>query len=175
MAKRAPREGEGRPTGYTIDLGKEICKRISQGETVRAICKDENMPCAASIYNWLLDDDKKEFLDQYEKAKNIQAELMFEELLEIADDGSNDYMEVISARAGGLDDEDAPVTTIKKLDSEHIQRSRLRTDVRKWYLSKVLPKKFGEKLDVESGGKPLNGNVIVIQDFSHGADKTDSK
>jgi hypothetical protein len=51
------------------------------------------MPAAVSIFTWLLDPKKKEFLEQYETARNIQAELMFEELLEIADDGTNDYIE----------------------------------------------------------------------------------
>jgi len=155
-----------RPTSFTPKLGLEICKRIADGESLRNICKDDGMPNRVTVHDWLLDADKKEFYYQYEKACNTRAENMFDDLLEIADDGSNDYMDVISSRAGGLDDEDAPVSIIKKINPENIQRSRLRTDVRKWYLSKVLPKKFGEKLDVESGGKPLQGNTIVFKNFS---------
>lgn len=135
-----------RPSEYTPEIGDEICLRISQGESVRAIVKSESMPSSSSIYRWLLDEDKKPFWEQYEKARNIQAELMFEELLEIADDGTNDYVE--KERENG--------STYTILDSEHVQRSRLRIDTRKWFLSKVLPKKFGEKLDMTTNGKDLN-------------------
>jgi hypothetical protein len=135
----------GRPTKYTKVLAQKICKRIAEGESVRTIVKDEDMPSASTIFRWLLDEDKKEFWEQYEKARNIQAELMFEELLEIADDGTNDYME--RERQDG--------STFDALDSEHIQRSRLRVDTRKWYLSKVLPKKFGDKLDLSSLGEQV--------------------
>ena len=153
--KRPPRKGEGRPTSFTNKLGLEICKRIAQGETVRNICRDEKMPSAKSIYNWLLDEDKKEFLQQYNEAKNVQAELMFEELLEIADDGTNDFVK--KEIADGVE--------VEQLNSEHIQRSRLRVDTRKWYLSKVLPKKYGDKLDMTSGGDKIQGNTIVLADF----------
>lgn len=94
------------------------------------------MPSATTIFNWLLDKRHKDFLEQYETARNVQAEMMFEELLEIADDGSNDYIER----------ETKDGDTYEVLNSEHVQRSRLRVDTRKWYLSKVLPKKFGDKI-----------------------------
>jgi hypothetical protein len=102
------------------------------------------MPDAGTIYNWLASPNLVPFFKQYARAKDTQAELMFDELLEIADDGSNDLM------------------TIEKGDKSYevenkevVNRSRLRVDTRKWYLSKVLPKKFGDKLDVTSDGKAL--------------------
>ena len=153
----------GRPETYTKELGETICKRIALGESVRKIVKDEDMPSSSMIYRWLLDEDKKEFWEQYEKAINARAELMFEELLDIADDGQNDYVEK------QLGDSDVSITVP---NTEHIQRSRLRVDTRKWYLSKVMPKKFGEKMDVTSGGKTIKGNAIVFADFT---DETDSK
>ena len=127
----------GRPTKYNIKIGKEICKRISNGESVRSIVKSEEMPSAVTIYSWLLDENKKEFLNQYEIARNHQAELMFEELLEIADESKDIIV--------GDD----------KSDGARVQANRLRVDTRKWYLSKVLPKKFGDKMDVTSDGKPI--------------------
>ncbi|MBK3666186.1 hypothetical protein JJE66_33815 [Bradyrhizobium diazoefficiens] len=104
------------------------------------------MPSASTIFRWLLDERRKPFWEQYEKARNIQAELMFEELLEIADDSSQDYKQVTVARSGSIDDEDGDVATltITRPNPEYVQRSRLRVDTRKWYLSKVLPKKFGD-------------------------------
>lgn len=116
----------GRPTTFTSSLGTKIVERIANGESIRTIVKDNEMPSSSTIFRWLLEEDKKEFWEQYEKARNIQAETMFEELVEIADDKEKDVM-----------------------------RDRLRIDTRKWYLSKVLPKKFGDKLDVTSGNKPI--------------------
>lgn len=134
-----------RPTIFTEKLGQSICERIANGESLRDIVKDENMPSSSTVFRWLLDEEKKEFWEQYEKARNIQAELMFEELLEIADDGQNDWMEK------EYKDGSSYIT----MNPEHFGRSRLRVDTRKWYLSKVLPKKFGEKMDLTTGGKPL--------------------
>ena len=64
---------------------------------------------------------------------------MFEEILDIADDGSNDYMET----KGGY-----------KINSESIARSRLRIDARKWIMSKMQPKKYGDKLELEASTPP---------------------
>jgi len=119
----------GRPPIYSKELATKICERIASGESVRTIVKDDEMPSSSSIFNWLLDEDKSKFLEQYESARNIQAETMFEELLEIAD------------------------------NKEDVQRDRLRIDTRKWYLSKVLPKKFGDKMDVTSDNKPINISI----------------
>lgn len=140
----------GRPSIYTKDIADKICQRISEGESVRTIVKDPEMPSSSSIFRWLLDEDKKEFWEQYEKARNIQAELMFEELLDIADDGSNDWVQ-----REGKDEEEWWVQ-----NGEAMSRSRLRVDTRKWYLSKVLPKKFGEKIDMTTDGKPISINLI---------------
>jgi hypothetical protein len=121
----------GRPTKYSKELGTAICERIAKGESLRDICSAEDMPSRVSVHAWLLDSEKKEFLNQYETACNIRAENMFDELEKIAD----------------LPD-----------DAESPMRSRLRVDTRKWYLSKVMPKKFGDKMDVTTDGKPLTIN-----------------
>jgi hypothetical protein len=151
-----------RPIEYTKEIATEICNRLAEGESLRKIVKDEHLPSSSTIYRWLLDERFKDFWEQYEKARNIQAEQLFEELLEIADDGTNDYTE-----REGSDGE-----TIEVANSENIQRSRLRVDTRKWFLSKVLPKKFGEKVDLTSDNKPIQGNTIIFKDFS---DETDSQ
>lgn len=128
----------GRPTIFTKKLAKNICMRLSEGESLRTIVKDDKMPSASTICRWLLDEEKKEFWEQYEKARNIQAELMFDELLEIADDGTNDWME--------RKDRDGDSYYIT--NGEAMGRSRLRVDTRKWYLSKIVPKKYGNTLEL---------------------------
>jgi hypothetical protein len=124
-----------RPTKYTEPLGLEICKRIASGESLRSICKDPKMPVRQTIVNWLFDENKKAFLDHYETSRGLGYDEMFDELYEIADTG------------------------------EDVQRDRLRVDTRKWYLSKVMPNKYGDKLDMTSAGEKLEGNAIVIRDF----------
>lgn len=138
----------GRPTTYTEDIAKEICKRISEGESVRSITRDENMPSQATIYNWLLDEDKKEFLEQYERARDTQANIFFEELDELAKQAVEDIV--------GDD----------KSDNARVSARKLQIDTLKWRLSKMLPKKYGDKLDVTSGNKPIP-LLNVLQDNSN--------
>lgn len=145
----------GRPSIFSQDLAIEICSRLAAGESLRRICIDEDMPNASTVHAWVIE-DKEGFSKQYARARDIQAEVMFDEILDIADDGSNDYMTITKGEES-YNVEDREVTN----------RSRLRVDSRKWYLSKVLPKKFGEKMDVTSGGKAIKGNSIVFTDFKN--------
>ncbi len=138
----------GRPTIYSEELALEICRRISAGESLKRICESEGMPHRDTVHTWLLDGKHISFSDKYEQACNIRAENMFDELVEIADDGTNDYME--RERGNG--------ETFTVPNTEHIQRSRLRVDTRKWYLSKVLPKKFGDKTAIVG---PNDGPVQI--------------
>lgn len=125
---------KGRPTIYSEEVAAEICSRIASGESVRSIGRDPKMPAFQTIMLWLVDGKHNDFLDQYAVARKIQAEALADEIFDIADDGSNDWME-----RNGKDD--APGYSA---NGEHIQRSRLRVDTRKWYLSKVLPR-FADK------------------------------
>jgi len=136
----------GRPSIYSQKLADVICARLAEGESLRSICRDEGMPDKATVFNWM--HSKDGFLDQYRHAKERAAEAIAEELFEIADDGSNDYMEKINK-----DGEKYHV-----FDSEHVQRSRLRIDTRKWYLERIAAKRYGSKVDMNHGiqeGNPL--------------------
>ena len=126
-----------RPTKYTPKLADDICSRLAQGESLRRVCTSDELPCAATVFNWLRTND--EFLEQYERAKQESADAMADEILDIADDGTNDYME--------KKDKDGNVIG-EALNSEHIQRSRLRVDTRKFLMAKMKPKKYGDKLDL---------------------------
>ena len=97
----------------------------------------------ATVFNWLTDNSRPGFLEKYNKAKELQAEYYADELIDIADDTSNDYMEKVLISG----------EVVQVVNSEHIQRSRLRVDTRKWVASKLLPKRYGDKqeLDVNVG------------------------
>lgn len=148
-----------RPTKYTEKLAEKICERIASGETVRGIGRDPKMPDAATIFRWAALDHEG-FHEQYARAREVQAENMFEEIVEIADGASD----VIKSGA-------------EKKSGAFAQVERNRVDTRKWYLSKVLPKKFGERNvhvteDKDGNTMPIGGNQI---EFASQNDKKDSK
>ncbi|TIS00776.1 MAG: terminase small subunit protein, partial [Mesorhizobium sp.] len=76
------------------------------------------------------------FCNQYTRAREMQADTHVDEMQDIADDGSNDY--ITKTNADG--------STTEQVNSEHIQRSRLRIDTRKWVAERMRPKKYGSKV-----------------------------
>ena len=126
-----PRQSE-----YTQEVADAICERLSDGESLRAICRDEDMPNKATVFRWLAANSA--FSDQYACAREAQADEMFDDLLSIADDGQNDTYTDSEGR--------------ERTDTDVIARSRLRVDARKWMLSKMAPKKYGDKITQEHTG-----------------------
>lgn len=114
------------------------------GESLRSICRDDSMPARSTVHLWLAKD--KGFSDHYARACDVRAEEVFDEMFEIADDATNDFM------AQGEDG-------AWKVNGENVQRSRLRIDTRKWALARMNPKKYGEKIVNEVVGK--DGGPIV--------------
>lgn len=127
----------GRPSIKTPELLAAICERLAVGESVRSICRSEDMPTDYAVFRWLATDVA--FQKQYLQAKEVGCFVLAEQLLEIADDGTNDY---------AID----PVTGLRRVDHHHIQRSKLRVDTRKWYLSKIVAKIYGDKTSIEHSG-----------------------
>lgn len=115
----------GRPSAYTQEIADHICEKLSDGESLRKICLAEDMPSKSAVFRWLL--DRPDFRDQYARAREAQADAIADEILDIADDGTNDYM--------GEDE---------KYNGDAVQRSRLRVDARKWFAGKLAPKKYGD-------------------------------
>jgi hypothetical protein len=116
----------------TDELFDEICERMVDGESVRTICKDDHMPAISTLMKILNQNPDRSA--QYARALQMRADAMFEEIMDISDDGSNDYM---------LRNADDPTSIV--LNGEHVQRSKLRVDSRKWALGRMNPKKYGEK------------------------------
>lgn len=126
----------GRPKGYTKKIAQQICEQLAQGKSLNRICKQEGYPDKATVFRWLLCPELKEFCDNYETSRRIQAYGLADDIIEIADYGENDtYIAMV-------DDE-----AVIKTNIDHIQRSKLRVDTRKWVLSKLLPKKYGDKIE----------------------------
>ncbi len=122
----------GRPSLYTEELANEICVRLGLGESLRKICLDERMPCLASVMGWL--SRKPDFLEQYTRAREIQAETQFDELIDIVDQPPE--LSYVTDKNGELVE--------VKFDSSYVQWMKLRVDTRKWTAARMAPKKYAE-------------------------------
>ncbi len=141
MTKAKPKK-KGRPSLYTEALAAKICTRLAEGETLRAICADKAMPAISTVMGWLFDGKHGEFSEQYARAREAQAEVRADEIVDIADDDTTDFTA----------DKDGKLVA----DHEHIQRSRLRVDARKWIAAKLVPTRYGDKLQhTGEGGGPV--------------------
>ena len=132
-AKKKPQE-RGRPTKYTKAIADKICEQLAEGRTLREVCKADDMPPEPTVRRWALE-DREGFSAHYARAREIGYQAMADELLEISDDGRNDWMERNSEDDRGW-----------VANGENMGRSRLRVDTRKWLLSKALPKLYGDKI-----------------------------
>ena len=81
--KPKARRGRGRPSIYTEALAVKICLRLAEGEPLRSVCRDPAMPDKATVLRWLADKAKADFRDQYVHARQMQADALFDEALEI--------------------------------------------------------------------------------------------
>lgn len=133
----APQARMGRPSIRTLELENEIFMRLSKGESLNKICKEEAMPAAQTVFEWIRADQN--FADNYARARDMYADTVVEEITEIADDGRNDWMK-----------KNDPDNEGYIFNGEHAQRSRLRIDTRKWIASKLKPKKYGDSIKIES-------------------------
>ena len=145
--------GSGRRdhTVYRRELADEICRRIASGETLRVISAEPGMPATATIWDWV-NEDRDGFAGRYAKARERQMDAWVEEVLTIADD------ETIEPNS-----------------------RRVRVDTRKWLMSKIAYRKFGDKI-VHSGDSenpiqvlhnkadfaPLTPNQLeMLEQFAH--------
>lgn len=142
----------GRPCSYTPEIGQLICDRLAKGEGLNAICKDDGMPAESTVRGWALD-NVGGFFAIYARARELQAEKMAEEIIAISDASAADIK--------GFDENGDPIA-----DHEFIARAKLRVDTRKWILSKVLPKKYGESTTIK-GDKD---NPLTVQALSTALD-----
>ena len=127
----------GRPSSYTPEKAAIICERLSDGESLRAICKDPNLPSIPSFFRWL--EANPEFREQYVRARETQADVYAAEIVELSDNCR------IGAKTEETIGEDGK-TSVKTITADMIERSRLQIDARKWAASKLAPKKYGERL-----------------------------
>jgi hypothetical protein len=122
----------GRPSAYSDDIAETICERIANGVSLVRILKDDGMPGYSTVTQWL--QERSDFAAKYARAREMQAEWYADSITELA------------AEAEGL-------------DGAGVAAKRLQVDARKWVASKLLPKKYGDRIDV-------SGGITVTHDLS---------
>ena len=126
----------GRPSDFTWPVALLICDRMAGGESLRSICKEEGLPAESTVRMWAVK-DVEGFHAHYTRAREAQMDSMAEDILEMSDEKTAD-----------------------------VQRSRLQVDTRKWLMSKIAPKRFGDRMAI--GGAedmpPVRFNVSNMTD-----------
>lgn len=145
----------GRPEAITREIANKVCEKIADGMTLRQIERIPGMPSKRTIIQWATSNDPERewFSHQYERARMIRLHGWADDTIDISDDGSNDWYE----HEG-----------IEKPNTEHISRSRLRIETRKWHLTKLLPKVYGEKQTLEHTGKDNTPLIPIMNVITKG-------
>ena len=150
--KNTPKKPPGRPPVFDQDLADKVCEQIATtSKSLKTICEQPGMPTVIMVMRWIRE-DRQGFRQQYARAKQEQADMLVEEMIEIADDGTNDYMTITKGQE-----------TYNVEDKEVTNRSKLRVETRKWIASKLKPKKYGDKLDLTTDGEKLPQPKTVIK------------
>lgn len=142
---RKPRKPKaiGRPTTYSLKVAGAICERLVEGQSLRAICKDEAMPGLSTVFQWLA--AHTEFADLYARAREEQAETLAAEIVEIADEQCTMVRADKHPTVKGQDDEGSLEVVF---DATAVARNRLRVDARKWVAAKLKPRVYGDKVQL---------------------------
>jgi hypothetical protein len=122
----------------TLEQFKEVIEFIKNGFSLKVAC-EELKYSRTDFYNLI---KNVELMNTYTHAREVRSEILFEQILDIANHTEEDH---------------TPFT-----GSNVIQRDRLRVDAIKWVLSKMSPNKYGDKIDVVSDGKKIESISVQI-------------
>ena len=125
---------------YNTTIADEICRRLGEGESLNAICKDDGFPAESTVRAWALD-DYEGFSAKYTRAREIQAHTLADQIIDIG----NTPVEGVETTTKANGDVETKV-------GDMLGHRKLQIDSRKWYLSKVLPKIYGDKLETTHKG-----------------------
>lgn len=138
----------GRKSTFNEKDAAEIVARLSKGEPLTIICRDEWLPCDDTVRNWA--DANPAFARDIARAREAGFDAIALEALDIADDASRDT-KWIKTEGGG---------ERAQADSEWISRSKLRVETRLKLLAKWDPKRYGDKIQQEHTG--AEGGPIML-------------
>lgn len=133
---------------FTLALFTMICDRISHGRSLRDVCRDADTPSKSTVLRWLR--EKPELRDQYCAARDDLLEYWASDIIEIADDGTNDMVPGLNKYG---DEVMVP-------NHANVQRDKLRIHARQWTLGKLKPKVYGDRIEHEVSGE-VNHRVDI--------------
>ncbi len=154
----------GRPTVYTENLADVICRRLAAGESLNVICKTDKFPAESTVRLWA-QSGVEGFAAKYARARELQADYYAEEIIKLSDTVR------VGIRTEVSEDEHGEVTT-KEVTGDMVERTRLQIDARKWYASKVAPRKYGDRQAELLGSSAASIQLVVVQ---AGAPQVDGK
>jgi hypothetical protein len=135
---------------YTQKLADSICARISDGEPLKALCREPGMPAWRTVYDWL--EKHPEFAKAMERARELGADAIAAECLEIADTP----MEGVEVTMRGK--------TKETKRGDMLGHRKLQIETRLKLLAKWHPKKYGEKVEhTGAGGGPVLFQITAAE------------
>lgn len=150
----APKRKSGKPSEFSQEIADQICVRLMGEESLRAICRDPDMPARSTVHVWL--NQHKAFRAQYDDAWKIKRENWADDVVDIAD------TPLVGTRTVVRGDK------IETVTADNVERSKLMADTRKWMLARMDPQRFGDKARHEHSGpdgKPIEyANVSLTDD-----------
>jgi len=139
---------------YSRGVADAVLAKMAEGISLREACRAEGMPSPATIRLWVVQDIDG-LAERYARARKAQADHWADEILETSDDGSNDWVSRRN-KAGEIE---------RAFDREHVQRSALRVDARKWLLAKLHPNIYGDRIatqQLDKDGNPADPAVPAV-------------
>lgn len=133
----------GRPSKYSDELAEKICDLIARGLSLRAICISDDMPAMSTVCKWL--SEEQGFSEQYARAREEQADIFADEIIEIAD--------------------------AVEPDSAAVAKAKLQIEARKWRAAKMSPKKYGDKVEQQITGNLAVNVDVPLSDLFLKADE----
>jgi hypothetical protein len=107
----------GRPSTYDEAKALRVCELVAQGKSLRAAAEhDKSLPAAATFIGWC--HKNPALAEHYARARATQMQMMSEQIVEIAD----------------------------STDAANVNVARLQVETRKWLMSKLAPKQFGDRV-----------------------------
>lgn len=143
IAAPAPGKKIGRPTVMTPETCDKIIERLIMGDTLSAICRDLDMPGRSTVIYYKNRAENSAFAARYAQARLDQMDTWGDQSIDIADDGTTDYITKIGRNG----------VEYEAVDQEHIQRSRLRVDTRMRLMAVIAPHTYGERVTHDHSGE----------------------
>lgn len=159
-----PKPPRGRPSKFTPELGSEFCRRVASGRLISDVCRDDDMPTVTTIQNW--QNAHESFLAEYIRARQLQADEFAAETVRLASSIQPGTRTKKVSYANGRVQEEV-VTT------DAVERARLMVETRKWIISKLFPRKYGEHVEDAPAVSGINEMFEALRNSNKGAPDLD--